>query len=105
MRQRVDEAGHVELTDAETQRLSRTKLFCGIIIFGGIMVSLIGRVVFGAMVICAVVAALCKASELIWMDELSSREKLRLICLCIVCQVVGFSSLMSLAFAAADGKA
>ena len=102
-RQRVDEAGHVQMTNVETQRLSQTKTFCGILIFGGIMVSLVGRVIFGALVISAVVAGACKASELISMDA-SAREKLQLLGICVGCQAAAGSFIMGLAILSVDSR-
>lgn len=90
-RERVEEAGHVELTDTETRRLTRTKSLCGILIFGGIMIAIVGRVAWGAIMTSAVIAVLCKASELLSREDWSTRQKLQFLGGCTLFQVVGGS--------------
>ena len=97
VKERVEEAGRVELTDTETRRLTRTKSLCGILIFGGIMIAIVGRVAWGALMISAVVAALCKASELLSREDWSTRQKFQFLGGCTLFQVVGMSVVTSVA--------
>eukprot|EP01051_Picozoa_sp_SAG22_P008810 SAG22_NODE_693_length_7872_cov_13.111797_11_plen_124_part_00 len=89
VRQRVDEAGHVNLSDLEARKLSRTKSFNTIIIFVGIVLSLIGRNVFGSMMGGAAIAALCRVSELLSMEEAPMREKLTFLASTVAFQSAG----------------
>jgi hypothetical protein len=63
MKQLVEKAGHVNLTDLAARKLSRTKSLNTIIIFVGIMLSLATRNMAGGMMGSSVIAGLCKASE------------------------------------------
>ena len=89
-KQRVDEAGHVRLTDIEEKRLSRTKPCCVVIISVGILLAIYSRTPFVCALVGPSVAGLCKASELLSMQDSSASERLIFIVQCLLCQAAAF---------------
>jgi hypothetical protein len=103
VKRRVDEAGRVQLTDADERRLSRTKPCCMVLIFIGILFAVYMRSVFGSIMVGFGIAGLCKASEVLSMQDSSAIEKLVFLARCFFSQVGGMVLFMAVVFSAESG--
>eukprot|EP01052_Picozoa_sp_SAG31_P065133 SAG31_NODE_23957_length_492_cov_0.982188_1_plen_116_part_10 len=104
-RQRVDEAGHLLLTDLETWKLSRTKAFSIVIIVIGIGTGVGYGSPFGTAAIGALTVLLCKLSELLSMPDATLKEKLSFLAVSIGSQLIGFQLLFAIIIIAERGDA
>lgn len=102
-KQRVDEAGHVQLTDADEKKLSRTKPCCIAIILAGITLAIFKRSMATCFFYGFFIAWLCKASEVLSMQGSSATEKLIFLVRCFFCQLGGWGLMMTIGFAAEAG--
>jgi hypothetical protein len=102
-RERVDRAGHVRLTDAESKKLSRTKVLCTTITVVGVATTIYFRAAFGAAMGGMAMSFFFKASEVISMQGSSPKNTIVHLAKAFGFQILAANAFMIFIFLAQSG--